>query len=136
MATSWRRRRSCLKLSFAKLAARRRSAAAACNPSHLYGASPCVTVPVCLIRSQEVQAEKEQKRQLKEERKQVKLAATNVTNENAPPAAIAVPACMDGHVDGLPVAVVVPMPCTVPTPVAMPNLARAAAELGVAGNDL
>ena len=65
-----------------------------------------------------VKAEKEAKREAKRE---AKLLA-----ENTPPAAV-VTGANAVHTGGLPVAIAIPTP----TPVAMPNLARAAAELGV-----
>ena len=62
--------------------------------------------------------EKEAKRAAK---RAAMLASTGAAGENTPPLAAATWA----NVGGLPVAVCVPMP----TPVAMPNLERAAAEL-------
>ena len=79
---------------------------------------------MCVRRGlQEVQAEKEAKRVDKLAKREAKRAASMPT-ENTPPVAC-VP--IAANMDGLPVACAVPM-CT---PVPMPNLARAAAELGV-----
>ena len=72
---------------------------------------------------QEVQAEKEAKRAVKLAKREAKRAASMPT-ENTPPVAC-VP--IAANTDGLPVAAAIPMP----TPVAMPNLARAAVALGV-----
>ena len=84
--------------------------------------SPLSSPHVC-CGSQEVQAEREAKREAKCAKREAKRAAA-VPSENTPPVAcVPIAAIMDG----LPVACAVPMR----TPVPMPNLARAAAALGV-----
>ena len=83
---------------------------------------------MCVRRGlQEVQAEKEAKRADKLAKREAKRAAS-MRAENTPPVAVTAAADLDGlYMDRLPVARAILMP----TPVAMPNLARAAVELGV-----
>ena len=71
-------------------------------------------------------AEKEAKRAAKRAKLEAKQAAENI-GVNVPPVDVAP---MTGRVAHLPVAVAVAMPA-MPTPIGMPNLARAAAALGV-----
>ena len=82
---------------------------------------------MCVRRGlQEVQAEKEAKRADKLAKREAKRAAS-MRAENTPPVAVTAAAPIAAYMDGLPVVRAVPM-CT---PVPMPNLARAAAALGV-----
>ena len=80
-------------------------------------------MPLACCGSQEVQAEKEAKQEAKRAKREAKRAA-GLPMANTPPVAC-VP--IAANTDGLPVAAAIPMP----TPVAMPNLARAAVALGV-----
>ena len=83
---------------------------------------------MCVRRGlQEVQASGEGGEACRQLAKREAKRAASMRAENTPPVAVTAAAPIDAKIDGLPVVRAVPM-CT---PVPMPNLARAAAALGV-----